>query len=229
MNRGYVKLWRKTKDSPVFAHEGLLKLFILCILKANHKPADVIIPGILKPIHLEPGQFITGRESLWEDYHQLHLKKKPRRKPTPHAITVFRWLLTLQDMSILHIKSYNKYSIITVLNWIQYQQNEQQMHINCTSNVHKQEYSSSKEPKNGVVFRCGFFSVDADRHEKYERAYPGLNFQQEYSQMETWLTDNPSKRPKSQWGRFINSWLHRNHKELKKNSGSGWKDKLKHF
>ncbi|MBW1697846.1 MAG: hypothetical protein JRH18_19960 [Deltaproteobacteria bacterium] len=139
MNQGYVKMWRKSKDSSVFAHEGLWKLFCLCLMKACHKETEVTIPGILQPIKLKPGQFVTGRESLWEEYHQLHLKKKPRRKPAPHAITLFRWLLTLQDMSILHIKTYNKYSIITIFNWNRYQQDEQQMHISCTSNVHKQE------------------------------------------------------------------------------------------
>lgn len=144
MKRGYVKLWRKTIDSLVFAHEGMLKLFILCLLKANHEPADVTIPGILSPIHVESGQFITGRNSLYEDYHQLHLRKRTRRKPAPHATTLYRWLLTLQDMSILHIKSHNKYSIITVLNWNQYQQNAQQLHNNCTSSAHKQELTKNK-------------------------------------------------------------------------------------
>ncbi len=146
MNRGYIKLYRKTIESPIFTHDAMFKLFILCMLKATHKKTSVRIPGILKPIELEPGQFVTGRHSLWEDYHQLHLRKKPRRKPLPSAKTVFRWLLTLQSMSILSIKSYNKYSIISVLNWKQYQQDVQQMSISCPSGVHIQEgFKNNKE------------------------------------------------------------------------------------
>jgi hypothetical protein len=40
---------------------------------------------------------------------------------------------------MLHIKTYNKYSIITIVNWPVYQENEQQMNNSCTSNEHKQE------------------------------------------------------------------------------------------
>ena len=140
MKRGYIKLYRKSKDSTVFGHEGLWKLWCLCLMKANHEGAEVMLQGLLKPIKLEPGQFITGRNSLWEDYHQLHLKKrKPRRKPAPSLITVYRWLLTLQEMELLNIKSFNKYSIITITNWNRYQENEQQMNNRRTTDEHKQE------------------------------------------------------------------------------------------
>ena len=131
MKRGYIKLWRKSKDSTIFANEGLWKLWCLCLMKANHEGAEVMMPGLLKPVKLEPGQFITGRSSLWEDYHQIHLKKrKPRRKPLPSPYTLIRWLLTLQEMQMLCIKTCNKYSIITILNWELYQQNEHQKTLN---------------------------------------------------------------------------------------------------
>ena len=148
MKRGYIKLYRKSKDSTVFAHEGLWKLFCLCLMKANHEGAEVMMPGLLKPIKLEPGQFITGRKSLWEDYHQLHLKKrKPRRKPAPSLITVYRWLLTLQEMELLNIKSFNKYSIITITKWNRYQENEQQMNNRRTTDEHKQELNKELNKK----------------------------------------------------------------------------------
>jgi len=96
MNRGYVKMWRKSLDSSIFGHEGLWKLFCLCIMKASHSGHEVTIPGILKPIRLEPGQFISGRHSLHEDYHQAQLKKRYSRKAAPTAITLYRWLLNLE-------------------------------------------------------------------------------------------------------------------------------------
>ena len=139
MNRGYIKLWRKSKESAVFAHEGLWKLWCLCLMKANHEGAEVMITGLLNPIKLKPGQFITGRNSLHCDYHQGHLKKKHRRKPAPSVITVYRWLSQLENMQLLNIKTYNKYSIITIINWHQYQTDEQQMNNRRTSNEHKQE------------------------------------------------------------------------------------------
>jgi len=139
MKRGYIKLWRKSKESTVFAHEGVWKLWCLCLMKANHEGAEVSIPGILKPVKLKPGQFITGRNSLHYEYHQGHLKKKYRRKPAPSVITVYRWLSHLENMQLLNIKTCNKYSIITIINWDQYQTNEQQVNNRRTTDEHKQE------------------------------------------------------------------------------------------
>jgi len=147
MNRGYIKLWRKSLDSTVFAHDGMWKLWCLCLLKADHKEADVTIPGILEPIKLKPGQFITGRDSLHYDYHQGHLKKNYSRKASPTAITLYRWLLTLQKGHFLHIKSYNKFSIITICNWSQYQQSEQQVNNRRTTDEHKQELNKNNKEK----------------------------------------------------------------------------------
>jgi hypothetical protein len=141
MKRGYVKLWRKSMDSPIFAHDGLWKLWCLCLIKATHKGFEATIPGILKPIKLQPGQFVTGRYSLHEDYHQADLKKRYSRKAAPTAYTLIRWLQTLQSMQMLSIKTYNKYSIITVSNWIQYQENEHQVSNRRASSEHIQTHN----------------------------------------------------------------------------------------
>lgn len=146
MKMGYVKLWRKSKNSAVFAHEGLWKLFCLCLINANHKGGEVILDGVLKPIKVKSGQFITGRYSLHKDYHQAHLKKNYSRKAAPTAYTLIRWLQTLQYMQILSIKTCNKYSIITILNWNLYQPNEHQVSIKRASSEHKQEgFKNDKE------------------------------------------------------------------------------------
>lgn len=153
MKRGYIKFYRKSKDSMVFAHEDLWKLWCLCLMKANHEGAEVMIQGLLKPVKLEPGQFITGRNSLWEDYHQLHLKKrKPRRKPLPSPYTLTRWLLTLQEMQMLCIKSFNKYSMVTILNWELYQQNEHQVSIKRASSEHKQELNKELKEESATIY-----------------------------------------------------------------------------
>lgn len=121
MNRGYTKLWRKSLDSSVFAHEGLWKLWTLCLMKANWEERKASIPGILQPVNLQPGQYITGRWALHYDYHQGHIQRYSRKKkPIPY--TLMRWLFTLQTMGLLTISTYNKYSIITVSNWRHYQE-----------------------------------------------------------------------------------------------------------
>ena len=171
MKRGYIKLWRKSKDSTIFAHEGLWKLWCLCLMKANHEGAEVMMSGLLKPVKVEPGQFITGRNSLWEDYHQFHLKKrKPRRKPAPSLITVYRWLLTLQEMQLLNIKTCNKYSIITIINWIQYQANEQQVNNRRTTSEHKQELKEELKEETPDFFSLKNRYSDQDLIEKVFQA-----------------------------------------------------------
>lgn len=153
MNKGYIKLWRKSKDSMVFNHEGIWKLFCLCLMLANHKEKEVMLPGILKAIKLKPGQFITGRDSLHYAYHQGHIKKKYSPKSRPTAITLYRWLLFLQNHQILNIKSYSKYSIITITNWYLYQENEQQTNNRRTTGEHKQECIKNEKEIYGEVCR----------------------------------------------------------------------------
>jgi len=220
-NQGWIKLHRKIIDSAVFVHDGMFKLFCLCLMKANHHKAEVIIPGLLKPVLVKPGQFITGRNSLWEAYHQAHLRKNSRRKPAPSAKTVFRWLSILQNRSILSIKSYSKYSIITVLNWKQYQQTVQQVSIKCPSSVHKQEGIRS-------IYTGEFFSVSEKQHEKYKKAYLRVDLIKQYEKMSAWLESNPKKR-KSEKGypRFINSWLARADAKAAKGDSKDWRDNLK--
>ena len=221
-NQGWIKLHREIIDLSVFAHERIFKVYCLCLLKANHKQAEVVIPGILKPIHLKPGQFITGRFSLWEDYHQLHLKeRKPHRKPLPAAKTVFRYLLTLQNMSILSIKSYNKYSIISISNWNRLHGNVHQVTKRRPSGDHKQECIRS-------IYSCEFFSVNEKQHEKYKKAYPKVDLIKEYEKMSAWLESNPTKRKTEKgYPRFINNWLAK--ADAAERDSGNWRDKLQRF
>lgn len=115
MNQGYIKLYRKSLDSQVFNSPELWKLWTLCLLQANHKEAWVKIQDITEPIKVLPGQFITGRFSLHKDYYP----GRGGKQKSP--LTVWRWLLTLEKMGNLNIKTNNKYSIVTIMNWGIYQ------------------------------------------------------------------------------------------------------------
>ena len=152
MNRGYIKLWRKSKDSIVFDHPGIWKLLCLCLMLANHKETEVMLPGVLKAIKLKPGQFVTGRDSLHRAYHQAHIKRNYSRKAKPTAITLYRWLIYLQKCQILSINSYSKYSIITITNWPLYQENEQQVNNRRTTGEHKQELKKNEKEIYGQNF-----------------------------------------------------------------------------
>jgi len=140
MNAGYVLLWRRSRQSPVFAHAGMWKLFCLCLMNAVWEPKEVVVDGALKPVRLEPGQLVAGRHSLWAQYHQLCMRaRKPKKPPLPSPTTLRRWLLTMQEMQMLHIASFNKFSIITIVNWHRYQFDGQQANIRQTSGGHKEK------------------------------------------------------------------------------------------
>lgn len=141
MLNGYIKLWRKSLDTSIWEDSDLWKTFCCCLLLANHKEAWFVIPGIKTPIRVKPGQFITGRF----EFHKTMYPKKKKRNKSP--LTAWRWLKILEKLEILNIKSYNKFSIITVTNWHRHQKREQQTNNRRTTDEHKQEgLKNDKEP-----------------------------------------------------------------------------------
>lgn len=128
-------------ETAAFADPVLWKLWSLCLMSANHKKKYVSVDGLSEPILVKPGQFITGR-------FELHKAFYPKRsKKNKSAITLWRKLQTLEKMLNLNIKSYTKYSIITICNWNQYQFDEQQLNNNCTTT--EQQLNTNKNDKNG--------------------------------------------------------------------------------
>ena len=133
MRQGYIKLWRKSTESSAFQDPELWKLWCLCLTKASYKEKWVSLDSIKEPIKLLPGQFITGRYEL----HKLYYSGKKKNRKSP--LTIWRWLQVLEKHENLNIKSYTKYSIITICNWKHYQQDEQQTNNRRTTDEHKQE------------------------------------------------------------------------------------------
>lgn len=130
MHRGFFALWRKYIDSEVFLHEGLWKLWTLCMSKANWEANSVKLEGVTQPVKLQPGQFITGRYELHGEYHQW---RRGSKKRSPSSRTAWRWLKTLEKMGFLTIKSTNKFSIITMANWPIEQTEKQKVSSNLTN------------------------------------------------------------------------------------------------
>ena len=121
-NDGFVKLFRKIKNSAVFENADLLKLWILCLLKASHRGMEISINGKRKSVKIETGQFVTNRHDLWREYHQVKDEKQIKRKNIkPSKITLRNWLLQFQEMEMIEIETTNKYSIISIKNWEHYQ------------------------------------------------------------------------------------------------------------
>lgn len=106
MNRGYVWTWRKSLDAGWLKNHKLWAFWSYCILKASYQEHDVIIGT--QTVHLIPGQFIFGRKKAAED---LDLSEQEVR-------TILKYLEKSENLTI---KSTNKFSIITIVNWNTYQ------------------------------------------------------------------------------------------------------------
>ncbi len=148
MHRGYIKLWRKSIDSAVWADINLWRTWCCCLMLANHKEKWVSVDRLLKPVLVKKSEFVTGRYS----FHKAMYPKK--RKANPSSVTVWRWLLCLQTLGNLSIETNSKYSLIKIVNWDVYQgdnksfeQRDEQV-VNNKRTTNEQVVNTNKNVKN---------------------------------------------------------------------------------
>jgi hypothetical protein len=103
---GWIRLAREIVEKPVFQNPDILKVWIWCLLKATHKGYTEVVGR--QKIPLEPGQFVFGRFKAAQELHM---------KPT----TIRDYMYWLRDNESISIKSANKYSLITIINWTIFQ------------------------------------------------------------------------------------------------------------
>ena len=114
MERGFLKLWRRTIESPVFSDPNLWHMASWCLLRAGHKKRAfrfqagnqyVVVP-------LESGQFATGRNSGADELGikpSTFYKRLKRLSQEPYSfITVTTHSSTLC-------------TVVTICNWQHYQ------------------------------------------------------------------------------------------------------------
>jgi hypothetical protein len=109
VHRGFIKLYRKSFDSIVWKNQKLWRFWTWCLLKATHRERDEMI-GYQK-VKLLPGQFVFGRKASAQS---TGLSERNIRT----CISI------LKQHQKLTIKSTNKFSIITLLNWDTYNSDE---------------------------------------------------------------------------------------------------------
>jgi len=129
MNRGYVRLWRKSLDAGWIKNHKLWAFWSYCLMKASYKEFDAIIG--LQVVHLTPGQFIFGR--------------KKAAKETGLTEQEIRTIIDfLRKAGNLTIKTTNKFSVITIINWPTYQGEE------IENNQLINQQLTSKEPHTNI-------------------------------------------------------------------------------
>lgn len=161
---GWLKLYRSILDSAVFQDAEVLKVWIWLLCNVAFEQHDTICYG--KVIHLKQGQIATGR-------------KKIAQCTDLNETKVYRALTALKSLGNIEIKATNKYSIITVVNWDKYQDengnrtaNEQQTNSKTTTEE-QQDNSKRTQHKNGNngkkeknIYICSFFQSVWDEYPK---------------------------------------------------------------
>jgi hypothetical protein len=110
VHRGYIKLWRVSLEKPIFQNPNLWQFATWCLMKATHK--KIIHMVGYQSVELNPGQFVYGRNKASKE-----LRSTPRKMRT--------CVSTLKKLDFLTIKTTNKFSVITVVNWDIYQPDEE--------------------------------------------------------------------------------------------------------
>lgn len=106
MERGYVRLWRKTLDSGLLQHPTAWQVFGFLLMSATRSNRKLMVAG--QVFELQPGDYAISVAGLCEA-----LKLTTRQCRT--ALNV------LEKLEIVTIKTTNKGSLISLINWHRYQ------------------------------------------------------------------------------------------------------------
>jgi archaellum component FlaD/FlaE len=105
-DKSFITLHRKIISSACFADAELLKVWLWCLIRANHSDKEVVHAGQI--ISLKRGQFITGRFTASKELNMSADKYRKR-------------IATLVLLKQITQKTTNKYTVITIEKYNDYQ------------------------------------------------------------------------------------------------------------
>lgn len=140
MHRGYIKYWRKIKEWSWYKDPITKSLFLHLIAEANYK--DNVFMGHT----IKRGQIAVGRKELAE---KLGISQQNVRTS----------IKRLKSTSDITIKSTNRFSIISIVNYESYQQELTSKLTNKTPSTNQQlttikEREERKEINKGICKKC---------------------------------------------------------------------------
>ena len=140
-DKSYIKLFRKLLKSPIWENEKALKIWLWCLLKATHIERDQLVGQQI--IHLEKGQFIFGREKAAEELSMTES-------------TVYKYIKLLEKLQMISIKSNNKFSVVSIEKWEEYQVEELKNDNKVTTK--EQQSNTNKNVKNIYLYLFNKYS-----------------------------------------------------------------------
>lgn len=129
MHRGYIKLWRCIEDTGLVGQPTAFYLYSYLLLKATHKAKSVVVSGAV--FDLDAGQVVIGRNRLADD--------------TGLSVQQVRTALELlKKLSIITCKATNKCTVVSLVNWDTYQNNQPEP--NQQDNQQSNQHPTSTQP-----------------------------------------------------------------------------------
>ena len=124
---GWIKVFRAFQEWEYYASINHTRLFLHLLLRANYRET------VWRKERVKPGELLTGRKKLAQETGLSEGQ-------------IYRALNDLSNSGEINIRSTNKFSIITIVNWEKYQSSEQQTEQR-TEQQTKQQTNTSKEVK----------------------------------------------------------------------------------
>lgn len=106
MHRGYIKLWRRVQDSFIWRDAQALQIWVHLLVGANYKDTEFMFNE--KKQTLRRGQLINGLNKLSSATGVSKSK-------------CYRVLQMLESENLIEIQETNRYSIITIVKYDEYQ------------------------------------------------------------------------------------------------------------
>ncbi len=165
---GYIKLYRQLADWQWYGDAVVKSVFIHLLLTANYKATE------WNGITLQPGQVVTSVRKLCEDLQQTNQQTRTA-------------LNKLKSTNEITVRSTNRFSVITVVNWAKFQsdseginkQNNKQINsqpTNKTEKINKQINNSKRNIRNNKelkeLFNNAKPSYDMDEFERRAESLP---------------------------------------------------------
>lgn len=126
MSKGWICLHRVMTDWEWYDDINVCRLFIHCLLRANHKPQK------WRGIDIPRGSFITGRKSL----------SKETKLTEQQIRTALNKLISTNELTI---KTTNKNSVLTVVKYNDYQDKQEAATNKTTSNTTNEQPTSNQQ------------------------------------------------------------------------------------
>ena len=151
-NKSYIKLFRKLLNSPIFENEKALKIWIWCLLKATHKEREQLVGQQI--VKLKKGDFVFGRKQAAEELKMTES-------------TIYKYIKLLEKLQMISIKSNNKFSVVSIEKWEDYQIEE--LKSNNKVATEEQQSNTNKNVKNIYLYLLNKYKAEIEKENESKK------------------------------------------------------------